>query len=88
MKWDDVGYLLGSTTSMKILECLNSKQHLTPLHIAKKINVAQSNVSTKLGHLIKRDLVECINPTAHKWRFYRITKKGKNVLIEVKKIKE
>ena len=88
MKWDNVSYLMGSPISMKILKCLDSKSPLAPSQIAKEIDVAQSNVSTKLGHLAKRKLVECVNPEAHKWRFYRITKEGKIVLKDVEKIKK
>ena len=74
--------------SKKILECLNRKSPLAPLQISKETNIARSNVSTKLGELRKRKLVECINPDARKWRFYKITKEGKHVLMEVEKIKK
>ena len=86
MKWNDVSYLLGSPTSLKILKCLDAESPLALLQIAKEIDVAQSNVSTKLGHMAKRKLVECINPDAHKWRLYKISKKGRIVLKETKKI--
>ena len=89
MKWNDVSFLLGSSLSKKILECLNdSKEPLAPLQISKKTDIAKSNVSTKLGALTKRGLVEPIDPEVRKWRFYRITKKGKDVLREVKKVRE
>ncbi len=87
MKWENIGYLLGSPTSLEILKCLDSKSPLAPLQISKEIDVAQSNVSTKLGHLVKRNIVECMNPDAHKWRLYRITKEGKMLLNEVERMK-
>jgi len=88
MSLDDVSFLLGSPLSKKILECLNdSKEPLAPLQIAKKCNIARSNVSTKLGMLSKKGLVEAVNPDARKWRFYRITRKGKLVMRQVEKIK-
>jgi DNA-binding MarR family transcriptional regulator len=81
MLYDDVSFVLGSKLCRKILECLNSSNKpLAPLQISKITNIARSNVSTKLGILSKRNLVKCINPESRKWRFYTITKKGRNIL--------
>jgi len=87
MTWKNVSYILGSPLSRKILECLDKTQPLAPLQISKETNIARSNVSTKLGDLRKRKLVEPVNPEARKWRFYRITKEGRNVLKKAKEIK-
>ncbi len=88
MAWDDISFLLGSPLCKKILQCLDeSKDPLAPLQISKKCDIARSNVSTKLGMLTKRGLVEPVNPEARKWRFYKLTRKGKQVLKEVKRIK-
>jgi len=86
MIWKEVSYVLGSPASKKILITLCQKSPLAPLQIAKETNMARSNVSTKLVGLRKMDLVEVINPEARKWRFYRISKKGKVVLKETEKI--
>jgi len=88
MLWGNVSYILGSPMSKKILDCLNKKSPLAPLQIANECNIARSNVSTKLVELRKRKLVDCINPDARKWRFYKITKEGKRVLIEAEKINQ
>lgn len=88
MSWDDVSFLLGSPLCKKILQILkDSKEPLAPLQIAKKTGIARSNVSTKLGQLMKRGLVEPVNPEARKWRFYRITAKGARILNESEKVK-
>jgi len=87
MAWKNVGFILGSPLSRKILEALEKKSPLAPLQIAKETNIARSNVSTKLIELRKRHLVECINPEARKWRLYRITAEGKRTLRESRKIK-
>lgn len=79
---------MGSPTSVKILDCLNTKSPLSPVQISKQIGIAQSNISTKLGHLRKRKLVECINPESRKWRFYRITKEGRKTLKEIEKLRD
>lgn len=87
MLWNNVSYILGSPLSRKIIECLNSSDKpLAPLQISKKTDIARSNISTKLGILSKRNLVRCINPEARKWRFYEITKEGRDVIEEINKI--
>lgn len=87
MRWDDVSYVLGSPLSKRIMECLGKKSPLTPLQISKETGIARSNISTKLSDLRSRKLVECINPESRKWRFYKITDKGKEVLSETEKVK-
>lgn len=83
---EDVHFLIRSSISRKILECLeNGDKPLSPKQIAKEINVARDNVSTRILWLTKRDLVKCINPEARLWRFYSITDKGKKSLKEVKR---
>lgn len=87
--YEDVSYLLRSPLRLKIVECLNSSDKpLTPLEIAKKTNIARSNVSTKLGELIKKGYVVCVNPKDRKWRFYSITRNGKTILNEVNKYRK
>jgi len=81
--YEDVSYLLRSPLRLKIIECLSSSNKpMTPLEIAKKTNIARSNVSTKLGELIKRNYVICVNPKDRKWRFYKVSNKGKIALNE------
>ena len=85
--YEDASFLLRSPLSRKILEALSSsEQPLAPLQIAKKANMARSNVSTKLIELKKRGFAECVNPNDRKWRFYRITDKGKRILKEAQKL--
>jgi predicted transcriptional regulator len=82
---DDVHFLIRSSISRKILECLEKHDKpLSPKQIAKETNVARDNISTRILWLTKRGLVKCINPEAKQWRFYAITDKGKKSLKEVK----
>ena len=81
MFYEDVSFVLGSKLCKAILEQLNSsKEPMTPFQLSKNTDIARSNISTKLGLLSKRGLVRCINPDVRKWRFYEITKKGREVL--------
>ena len=76
-----------SSISRRILETLaSSKKPLTPKIIAKEGKMSPSNISTRLIILRDGDLVECVNPEDRKWRFYRITRKGLEILKEAKKL--
>lgn len=81
-----VSLVLRSPTSRRILDFLSrSERPQTPNMIGKGINVASSNVSTKLKGLRDRNLVECVNPGDKKWRFYTITDDGRRALEESEK---
>lgn len=86
MGWEDVSYLVGSPRSRKILVCLSKNAELMPKQIAEQTGIERSNVSTKLLQLVERKLVECVNPKSKKFRFYRITRKGKETLKQVENI--
>ena len=87
MRWEDVAYVKDSPLSKKILECLAaSNRPLTPIEMAKKTNIASSNISTKLRGLRERKLAICINPETKKSRFYMITKRGKEALKQHEKL--
>lgn len=85
MDYKLLSFLLRSRLSRRILEVLDTPK--SPTQIARETKIARSNVSTKLVQLLDRGLVVCKNPHDKKWRFYQITKLGKEVLGEVEKIK-
>lgn len=85
MKWNDVSYLIRGPLNRRIVEALE-KEILTPVQIAKKTNMARSNVGTRLIKLKQRNLVECLNEEDKIGRLYRITEYGKGVLKEARKI--
>jgi len=82
MIWSDVSYLLRSNISRRILEVLDKE--MAPKQISQVTKIARSNVSTKLAELSKRGLASCMNPQDRKWRFYKITEKGKSILKKAK----
>jgi len=86
--WKLVSYIMRSSISRKILEILtSSKKPLPPKIIAKEGNLSPSNISTRLIVLRNDGLVECVNPEDKKWRFYKITEKGLDLLKEAKRMK-
>lgn len=80
---EEAHLLLRSSISLKILECLAKQEKaMSPKQIAKEIDVARDNISTRIIRLNEMKLVECINPEARLWRFYKITKSGNAALKE------
>jgi len=56
------------------------KEPKIPKEIAVECKISISNVSNTLAELIKADFVECINPDAHTYKYFRLTSKGKKAL--------
>ncbi|MDD9952925.1 MAG: helix-turn-helix domain-containing protein [Candidatus Woesearchaeota archaeon] len=52
----------------------------TPKQIAQECKISTSNVSNALAELKEKKLVHCITEDAHFFRFYELTKKGKDLL--------
>ncbi len=76
--------LLRSKLKKEILKKLNEKE-LTPVMVAKILKKPRPSISRTMTEMSEEKFIECINPKADRWRFYTITKKGKNAL---KKIEE
>jgi predicted transcriptional regulator len=76
---EDLGYLVASSISRKVLYMLTSGSE-TPTSLSKSLKVSLSNISTKLSELRRRGLVSCINPQRKKGRIYMITSKGRFLL--------
>jgi len=77
---EELGYVIASSLSQRILAAIHLLSYPTPTLIAKTIKVSPSNVSTKLIELRKRGLVECITPQRRKGRIYALTKKGEYIV--------
>ena len=58
----------------------------TPTQLSKMINVSITNMTSKLKALENRGLAECLTPDEPKSKIYGLTKKGKVVRDEVKKM--
>ena len=56
------------------------KEPKIPKEIAIECKVSISNVSNTLAELIKEKYVECVNPNAHTYKYFRLTSKGKKAL--------
>ena len=72
-----ISFILRGVRRKAVLEALTHPK--TPKEIAQECKISTSNVSNSLMELKDRELVDCITPEAHFCRFYKITKKGKEL---------
>ena len=73
-----ISFIQGSRRKA-VLSCLKDEPKI-PKQIAEECKVSISNVSNTLPELFKKDLVICKNPKSKIYRYYEITKKGKELL--------
>ena len=80
-----ISYLLRGSRRKAVLQALDKPK--TPKEIAKECKISTSNVSNALQELLKIGLVECITPKAHFYRFYQLTKLGKETIKKINELK-
>jgi len=78
-----LSFVLRGERRKAILICLNKP--MIPKEIADKCNVSIHNVSKSLKELVDRGLIVCKNPQDKFYRFYELTKKGREILKELDK---
>jgi DNA-binding MarR family transcriptional regulator len=71
--------LLKSKLKVQILETLKTG-NLSPVLLAKKLNRPRPSISRSIIELEQLGFVECTNPEKDRWRIYKITEKGIEVL--------
>lgn len=69
---------LSADTRVEILKLLNQRRRI-PAEISKELSLAASTVIEHLQKLEQAGLVKR-NETEHKWTYYEITEKGKNLI--------
>ena len=83
MSWRDVSFILRSG-KRKMIILLETPR--TPTQLSKLMKASLPNISLKLGDLVRRGLVECLNPRKSKGRIYRLTERGERVLRMIKRM--
>ena len=78
-----LSFVLRGERRKAILLCLNKP--MIPKEIGEHCNVSIHNVSKSLKELVDRSLIVCKNPNDKFYRFYELTKKGKDILKELNK---
>jgi len=77
-----LSYIKRSDYRANILKTMEKEMQF-PSQIAKKVNLRINQTSTLLKGLKEKELVECINEEEKMGRFYKLTKKGKEIVKEL-----
>ena len=80
-----LSFILRGERRKAILLCLDKT--MIPKEIAQRCNVSIHNVSKSLKELIDKGLIICKNPNDKFYRFYELTKKGRELIKELNKSK-
>ena len=60
------------------------KNAKVPKKIGEQLKISISNVSNTLAELLEKELIICNNPNSHIFKYYELTKKGREILKELK----
>lgn len=74
-----------SRRKQEILELLIEGEK-SQVEVMRKTKMYKSHTSRALKELLEKNLIMCKNPDDRVFRFYKITKKGKDILKKVKKL--
>ena len=86
MLWGDVSYVIASKTRKAILLKLETPR--TPTFLAKDIGINLANISRALTELESKEVVICLTPKQKVGKIYSLTKKGKDIVGQMKKMEE
>ncbi|MDE1867674.1 MAG: helix-turn-helix transcriptional regulator [Thaumarchaeota archaeon] len=84
MSWNDVSYVIASKTRRSIISKLDTPR--TPTFLAKELDLNLANISRALTELEDKDIVVCLTPKQKVGKIYSLTKKGKDVVLRIKKM--
>ena len=86
MSWNDVSYVIASKTRKSIVLKLETPR--TPTFLAKDLNLNLANISRALTELEDKGIVVCLTPKQKVGKIYSLTRKGKDVVVKIKKMGE
>jgi predicted transcriptional regulator len=81
-----ISFVARSKRRREVLKLLLKVQKMSQPEIMRNSKQYKSHNSRTLKELIDNKIISCINPEDRAFKFYKITKKGKNILKEVEKI--
>lgn len=82
--WEMIGFVKISPSRYNTLITLKT-DYLMPSEIARLTGMRTTQVSNALSDLKKKNLVECMNESAHKGRLYQNTPLGLEILAILEK---
>jgi len=65
-----------------------SKDKITQAQLSKRLNLYRSHINQIITDLSKDNFIVCLNPKDRDYKFYEITKLGKEILSSADKIKK
>ena len=75
--YDDISFVVRAKNRKAVFEKLTSPK--TPTQISKELKINVGFVSNILIELKRRKLIECLSPNEKRHKFYKITKRGRDV---------
>jgi len=81
-----ISFVARAKRRKETLNLLSKQTQLSQPEIMRALNQYKSHNSATIKELVQKDLIRCINPEDRSFKFYKITKKGKNILKEVFRI--
>ena len=80
----DVAFILRGSLRKAVL--CNLEKPKTAKALSKDLNKHIQSVSRSLLELKRKGLVQCMNPKDDRFRFYKITQKGEDLLEKIKEV--
>lgn len=81
-----VAFVMRAKNRVRILKLLSKGEKISA-QLGKETGMYKSHVSRALRELNEHYLIKCTNPKDRNYRFYALTKKGKDMLKFVENIK-
>lgn len=81
-----ISFVARSKRRKETLKLLSKEKRLSQPEIMRKLKQYKSHNSRTLKELFDKGLIVCVNPEDRSFKFYKITKKGRNLLKEVNNI--
>ena len=81
-----ISFVARSKRRKELLEILNKSKEISQPEIMKLSKQYKSHNSRTLKELSDKELILCVNPEDRVFKFYKITKKGKEILKEAIRI--
>ena len=81
-----ISFVARAKRRKETLNILSKHPQLSQPEIMRALKQYKSHNSTTIKELSNKELIACINPEDRSFKFYKITKKGKEILKEAIRI--
>lgn len=83
-----ISFVARAKRRKETLELLSKNSQLSQPEIMRRLNQYKSHNSATIKELKEKGLISCVNPEDRSFKFYKITKKGNDILKEALRISE